>query len=425
MSQYVCANCGEGSASWIGRCPSCQEWNTFKLLKEAQEIRTKKVEKLRITPLSNIEILDTNRKPTGLFELDRVLGGGIVAGEVILLTGEPGIGKSTLLLQSLKNLKTLYISGEESAAQVKERAVRLKISLANFNFSDTLQVESIINGVNELTDKPEIIVIDSIQTVYSKDIPTVPGNITQLKESTARLIRLAKEAQIPIIIVGHITKEGDTAGPKTLEHMVDAVLIFEGDKITNYRVLRAKKNRFGSTDEIGIFEMIELGLAEISNPRAFLYDDHTNVAGKATVGIIEGKRPLFFEIQALATTSFLPMPRRVIKGVDYNKVLLIIAVIEKHLQIPLFKYDIFVNVIGGVNIKSPSADLGVASSIISSVKNIPLKSSAVFTGEVGLLGEIRKVAGQDKILKEIVRMSDQKSYSSLNLKNLKDILNLF
>jgi len=425
MSQYVCANCGEGSASWIGRCPSCQEWNTFKLLKEAQEIRTKKVEKLRITPLSNIEILDTNRKPTGLFELDRVLGGGIVAGEVILLTGEPGIGKSTLLLQSLKNLKTLYISGEESAAQVKERAVRLKISLYNFNFSDTLQVESIINGVNELTDKPEIIVIDSIQTVYSKDIPTVPGNITQLKESTARLIRLAKEAQIPIIIVGHITKEGDTAGPKTLEHMVDAVLIFEGDKITNYRVLRAKKNRFGSTDEIGIFEMAESGLAEISNPRAFLYEDHNNVAGKATVGVIEGKRPLFFEIQALATTSFLPMPRRVIKGVDYNKVLLIVALIDKHLQIPFFKYDIFVNVIGGVNIKSPSADLGVAASIISSIKNIPLKSSAVFTGEVGLLGEIRKVAGQDKILTEVVRMSGQESYSSLNLKNIKDILKLF
>ena len=426
MAQYICTNCGEGSASWIGKCPSCQEWNTFKVFKETPENRSKKIEPLSVKPLNKIKALETTRKSSGLSEFDRVLGGGIVAGEVLLLTGEPGIGKSTLLLQSLKNFKTLYISGEESAPQVKDRADRLKINLDNFNFSDTLQVESITNGVLEMKSKPEIVVIDSIQTIYSKELATIPGNVAQLRECTSKLIRVAKENSIPIIIVGHITKDGDIAGPKTLEHMVDAVLVFEGDKISNFRILRAQKNRFGSTDEIGIFEMIDIGLSEISSPQAFIDNQHQEIVpGKATIGAMEGKRPLFFEIQSLATPSFLPVPRRVIKGVDYNKVLLLVAVIEKHLKIPLLKYDIFVNVVGGVQIKSPSADLGVVASIISSVKNLPLKETCIFTGEDGLLGEIRKSAGQEKILKEIARLNNHTSYSSLNLKNVKNLIDLF
>jgi len=422
MAQFVCTNCGEGAAAWMGRCPSCHEWNTFKEMKEASTGRSKKVESFATTAFKDIKALNKNRKPTGLFELDRVLGGGIVKGEVILLTGEPGVGKSTLLLQSLKNLTTLYISGEESAEQVKERADRLSIDVTSFVFSDTLQVESIVKGVEELAKKPDVLVIDSVQTIYTKNVESPPGSVSQLREATASLIRLAKQSGLPIIIVGHVTKEGDVAGPKTLEHMVDAVLNFEGEKISNFRILRAQKNRFGSTDEIGIFEMKGDGLAEVNNPLAFVDEDKKlQVPGKALVGIMEGKRPLFFEIQSLASTSFLPMPRRVVKGVDYNKVLLLLAVIEKHLKLNLSKYDIFINVIGGVDVKSPAADLGIVASIISSVKNVPLSGSSIFTGEVGLLGEIRKIYGQDRIVNEAKRLKFSKPISSLTVRTVKDL----
>ncbi len=422
MAQFVCTNCGEGSAAWIGRCPACGEWNTFKEMREAGEQRSKTVQSFNTTAFSKIKALDKNRTPTGLFELDRVLGGGIVKGEVILLTGEPGVGKSTLLLQSLKNLNTLYISGEESAEQVKERADRLRIDFKSFLFSDTLQVEAIIKGTDELSAKPDVIVIDSVQTIYTKDVDAPPGSVSQLREASARLIRLSKESGIPMIIVGHVTKEGEVAGPKTLEHMVDAVLNFEGEKISNFRVLRAQKNRFGSTDEIGIFEMKGEGLSEVNNPLAFVDEDkELQVPGKALVGVMEGKRPLFFEIQTLASTSFLPMPRRVVKGVDYNKVLLLLAVIDKHLKLNLSKFDIYINVIGGVDVKSPAADLGIVASIISSVKNVPLGSSTVFTGEVGLLGEVRKIYGQERIISEAKRLKFNTPLSSLTVRTVKEL----
>ncbi len=280
MAKFLCNNCGYGSASWMGRCPECGEWNTFKEFREAKASGNRKGEstiKLNTTPLKKVEATAKKRIETGVSELDRVLGGGLVAGAVILLSGEPGVGKSTLLLQGLKNLRTLYISGEESAEQVKERAERLEVDLEKFLFSDTLQVEGIIEGVEDLLAQLDVVVVDSIQTVYSKSADGQPGSVTQLKECSMQLIRLAKEKKIPIIIIGHVTKEGDIAGPKTLEHMVDAVLAFEGERISQFRVLRANKNRFGSTDEIGIFEMAKEGLKEVNDPLAFLEDRRDGV----------------------------------------------------------------------------------------------------------------------------------------------------
>lgn len=424
MAQFVCANCGYGSGGWLGKCPSCGEFNTFKEFREGSESSSRKNErtqKITITALKDIKPLSKGKRTTGIFEFDRVLGGGLVAGEVVLLTGEPGVGKSTLLLQALHKLKTLYISGEESPEQVKDRAERLKINLTNFSFSSDLQVEGITAGIEEYKDQLEVVVIDSIQTVYSKEVDAAPGNISQLRESTARLINAAKKNKVSIIIVGHVTKEGDIAGPKTIEHMVDAVLNFEGERVSQFRVLRASKNRFGSTDEIGIFEMSGLGLQQVDNPLAFVEEHEEQIAGRAIVGVIEGMRPLFFEIQTLAAPTMLPMPRRVVRGVDYNKVLLLLAVLRKHLSLSLDKYDIYINVIGGVTIKSPAADLGIIASVVSSIQNIPLDKKTLFIGEVGLLGEVRKVTGQDKILSESKRLAFKNIYSPLNTKTIKSL----
>ena len=423
MALYICSNCGEGSTGYLGKCPSCGQWNTFVLQRESGEKRTsEKPKKLTPTSLKEVKPLDKSRIPTGIFEFDRVLGGGIVRGEVILLTGEPGIGKSTLLLQSLKKLKTLYISGEESAEQVKERAVRLAVPLERFLFADTLQVEGIVEGVQDLKKDIDIVVIDSIQTIYTTEVESPPGSVAQLREASAKLIRLAKEHHIPILIVGHVTKEGDIAGPKTLEHMVDAVLNFEGDPVSHYRILRAQKNRFGSTDEIGIFEMTGEGLAEVNNPLAFVQEDLSQeVPGKAIVGVMEGRRPFFFEIQTLASPSILAVPRRVVKGVDYNKVQLLLAVLRKHINLNLSTLDIYINVVGGVDIKSTAADLGIAASVISSVKNITIPKNAVFTGEVGLLGEVRSVYGQDRVSTEGKRLHFTNVFSSANCKTINDL----
>lgn len=424
MAQFVCSNCGYGSGSWMGRCPDCQEWNTFKEFREAKEGSSKKGEstaKLSTTPLKNVESTSKTRIKTGIHEFDRVLGGGFVKGGIVLLTGEPGVGKSTLLLQSLKSLRTLYISGEESAEQVRDRAERLEVDMSKFLFSDTLQTEGIVSGVEGMLEQLDIVVVDSIQTVYSKSVEGQPGSVTQLKETAAQLIRLAKENKIPVIVIGHVTKDGDIAGPKTLEHMVDAVLAFEGERVSQFRVLRANKNRFGSTDEIGIFEMVKEGLKEVNDPLAFLEDMSEEVPGKAIVGVMEGKRPLFFEIQTLASPTALAIPRRVVKGVDYNKVQLLLAVIRRHLGIQLDKFDIYVNVIGGVDVKSPAADLGIIASVISSVKNIPLSSKSLFIGEVGLLGEIRKVFGQERVLGEAKRLTFKNVYSSATLKSIKEM----
>ncbi|MBI4004720.1 DNA repair protein RadA [Candidatus Roizmanbacteria bacterium] len=423
---YVCSNCGFGTASWMGRCPDCGQWNTLKEQRGGKERKSKEsVAKLSITPLSKTQSIVKGRKSTGIFEFDRVVGGGIIPGAVILLTGEPGIGKSTLLLQSLQNLTVLYISGEETAGQVKDRASRLKTDLSHFLFSDTLQVEGIIEGVEDLEKKIDIVVVDSVQTIYSKMIDSPSGAITQLRETTSQLIKMAKTKHIPIIIVGHVTKEGDIAGPKTLEHMVDVVLSFEGEKVSHFRVLRAQKNRFGSTEEIGIFEMKNEGLVAVDNPLAFLDQSNEKVSGKAIVGIIEGKRPLFFEIQALASNTMLAIPRRVVKGVDYNKVLLLLAVLRKNLNLSLDTFDIYVNVVGGVDIKSTAADLGIIAAIISSIKNVALPTKTLFIGEVGLLGEIRMIPFEEKIISEARRLTFQTVYSSKNIRTVKDLRKIF
>ena len=425
MTFYICSQCGYGSGSWIGRCPNCGEFNTFKnqpSLAEASEGK-EETKKLTATPFKKIQSLKKERLKSLIFEFDRVLGGGIIPSEVILLTGEPGVGKSTLLLQSLSKLNVFYISGEESAEQIKDRAERLKVNLGNFLFSESLQVEGIIDGLQDLSDKIDIVVIDSIQTVYSKNVEGTPGSVSQLKESAMRLITVAKKFKLAMIIVGHITKGGEIAGPKSLEHMVDCVLSFEGEKISNFRVLRASKNRFGPTDEIGIFEMKQKGLTEVTNPLVFV-DNKEEEVGKAVIGVLEGKRVLYFEIQTLAVPTILAIPRRVVKGLDYNKVLLLLAVVRKYLSHPLDKFDIYVNVIGGVNIKSTASDLGLIVSLLSSLKNISLPKKSLFVGEVGLLGEVRKVYLEEKILNEAKRLGFKSIYSSLNLPNIKMLKNL-
>ncbi|PIY71908.1 DNA repair protein RadA [Candidatus Roizmanbacteria bacterium CG_4_10_14_0_8_um_filter_33_9] len=425
MSYYICSNCDYGSASLIGKCPSCNQWNTF-VNKERfnSEDGKEETKKILLTPLSKIKTQQKKKKKTGSFEFDRVLDDGILPGEVILLTGEPGVGKSTLLLQSFQTFSTVYISGEESAEQVRDRAERLHIDLNRFYFSNEGQVEGIIEAFKQLKTKPEVIIIDSIQTVYSKTIETPAGSINQIKESANILIKFAKQEQIAVVLIGHITKDGDIAGPKTLEHAVDCVLNFEGEKISQYRILRTTKNRFGGIDEIGIFQMKQNGLEEVNNPLIFIQEENEISIGKSIVGTTEGNRSLFFEIQALVVPSSLGIPRRIVKGVDYNKLLILLAVMKKHLSLPLDSYDVHINVIGGVKITSPLADLGIISSVYSSFKNIPIAKKTTFIGEVGLLGEIRKGYGEEKIIREAKRLSFRHIYSSINIKNINLIKNI-
>jgi DNA repair protein RadA/Sms len=426
MSFYICSNCGYGSASWMGRCPDCGAWNSFKKQPEpANNKKNQPLQEFELTSLAKIKTAQKQRLATGVFEFDRVIGGGFFPGSVTLLTGEPGIGKSTLVLQILKNFKTLYVSGEEGAEQVKERLDRLKILGNNFDFSNTQQIEAIIKGLEKNHQRYEIIIIDSIQTVYSNKVEGSAGSISQLREVTSQLIAFAKTFKIPIILIGHVTKEGEVAGPKTLEHMVDTVISFEGEKVSHFRILRSTKNRFGSTEEIGIFEMLPQGLSEVKNPLAFIDEEKSAAPGMAIVGVTEGKRPIFFEIQTLLAPTILPIPRRVVKGIDYNKILLLLAVLRKYYGFSLDKFDIYINVVGGVSIKSTAGELGIIASLISSFKNKALKKNSVFIGEIGLLGEIRKVVFEEKIIAEAQRLGFKSIFSSQNLKNIKDLKRLF
>jgi len=423
---FICSNCGYGSASWIGRCPDCGQWNTFKKqLSIGDDKKSRPAEEFKLIKAEQIKSKIASKKIlTKSYDFNKVLGGGLTLGSVILLTGDPGIGKSTLLAQVLKELKTVYISGEESTDQVKDRLERLAIDLKNFYLSNNQETETIVDGLKKNLNNFEVVVVDSIQTLYSNKIDSPPGSIVQLKETTLQLINFAKNHQKPVIIIGHITKEGEIAGPKTLEHLVDVVLSFEGEKNSHFRILRSTKNRFGSTDEIGIFEMTSKGLRENNNPLVFVTQEIKNATGMTLVGINEGRRPLFFEIQTLLVPSILTIPRRVVKGIDYNKFLLLLAVIRKHYHLPLDKFDVFLNVIGGINIKSPAADLGVIASLLSSYKNKPLPENSVFIGEIGLLGEVRKTIFEEKIINEAKRLGIKNIYCSTNLKNINQLKNL-
>jgi DNA repair protein RadA/Sms len=426
-TKYVCQNCGYSTPRWIGKCPDCDEWNTLieEIIDKDKRTSNRSTSLLKqsanLKSISDINQTDSIRFKTGITEFDRVLGGGVVTGSVILIGGDPGIGKSTLMLQIANNLETkkiLYVSGEESGIQIKLRCERLNYTLKNFYVLSETNLE-IVDAVVE-KEKPDLIVIDSIQTIYHPELDSAPGTITQLRESTARLIKISKSQNIPIFIVGHITKDGIIAGPKVLEHMVDVVLQFEGEKTHFYRILRGIKNRFGSTNEIGIFEMTDKGLKEVLNPsEVFLSQRNYGASGCVISASLEGTRPILIEVQALVTSTNYGIPQRTSMGFDYKKLNIIIAVLEKKLGLFLNKSDIFLNIAGGVKIDEPAIDLAVGISIYSSFKDIPIDSETVMLGEIGLSGEIRTISYIDKRIAEATKLGFKKIIIPKgNLKNV-------
>jgi DNA repair protein RadA/Sms len=408
-TSYVCRECGKESLKWQGRCPECQAWNTFEETAVNRSNTTSKVT-VRGAParkLSRIELTNTDRTPLPLDELNRVLGGGLVAGSIALISGDPGIGKSTLLLQVADMVagvrgNAVYVSAEETENQIKLRAERLGINGENLYLISETDLDVILNELENMN--PGFVVIDSIQTVGLQDVGTAPGNITQVRECTLRMMQWAKATNVPVFIVGHVTKSGDIAGPRALEHIVDVVLYIEGAPFSSYRLLRCAKNRFGSTNEVGVFEMADKGLIQVENPsQAFIVEHEENI-GSAIVPIMEGNRPLLVEIQSLATTSYFGMPRRVANGVDFNRLLLIIAVLTKRAGLRLGNQDILVNVAGGLKIEEPGADLSIALSIASSFYDAGIKPSMVTAGEIGLSGELRSVSQLDRRISEAARL---------------------
>ncbi len=397
ISVYFCNECGYESTKWMGQCPACKEWNTFveeKVEKKSAKT-TREISEVKTYSISEIEDADDERMTTGILEFDRVLGGGIVKGSLILVGGDPGIGKSTLLLQMCRemshtDLKLLYVSGEESLRQIKIRANRIG------QFTDKLSLLSetnltLIRGVIEKA-KPDVVVVDSIQTMMCEDVSSAPGSVSQVRETTNILMQLAKGLGITIFVVGHVTKEGTVAGPRVLEHMVDTVLYIEGDRYASYRILRSVKNRFGSTNEMGVFEMKGDGLREVLNPSEYMLAGRArDASGSIVTCSVEGTRPMLLELQALVTKSNFGMPRRTAVGIDYNRVNLIMAVLEKRLGMPLSDYDAYVNITGGIKINEPAIDLGLVLAIISSFKNEPIDDKTICFGEVGLSGEVRSV----------------------------------
>ena len=410
---FFCQNCGFESAKWMGQCPGCREWNTF----VEEQVSTAALKKsgtqgstARQKPavLSEITMEKEDRISTGMQELDRVLGGGVVAGSLTLVGGDPGIGKSTLLLQVCRNFsdagaKVLYISGEESLKQIKMRAERI----GSFNDNLLLLCETNLSLIEDTirSQKPQIVIIDSIQTMYSEDVSAAPGSVSQVRESTALFLQLAKGLGVSIFIVGHVTKEGTVAGPRVLEHMVDTVLYFEGDRYASYRILRSVKNRFGSTNEIGVFEMREEGLTEVRNPSEYMLSGRPKDAcGCVVACTVEGTRPLMVEMQALVCHSNFGIPRRQATGVDFNRVNLLMAVLEKRLGLQMSGCDAYVNLAGGIRIQEPAVDLGMVMAIVSSFKNRPVDESTVVFGEVGLSGEVRAVSLAEQRLQEAVKL---------------------
>ena len=410
-SIFFCQNCGHEESKWLGQCPMCKEWNTFV---EEKMTMSKTVEaaksrgELEVVTLSSVSTTEDERIKTGIGELDRVLGGGIVPGSLVLVGGDPGIGKSTLLLQVCQRLaenkkKVLYISGEESLKQIKLRANRM----GDFSENLYLLCETNLDLIRTVIEreKPETVIIDSIQTMYNEAVGSAPGSVSQVRESTNILMQLAKGMNISIFIVGHVTKEGTVAGPRVLEHLVVTVLYFEGDRHASYRILRGVKNRFGSTNEIGVFEMQRSGLAEVENPSEFMLNGKPeHASGSVVACAMEGTRPMLMEIQALVCKTNFGMPRRTAAGFDYNRVNLLMAVLEKRIGLPLSGYDAYVNIAGGIKMNEPAADLGIVMAIASSYKNQPIAEDTIVFGEVGLSGEVRAVTMPEQRIAEAKKL---------------------
>lgn len=428
---FFCQNCGYETGKWLGQCPACKEWNTFVEEKitvtKASDGRT--FRELEVVPLSQVKSEEEERIRTKIEELDRVLGGGIVPGSLILVGGDPGIGKSTLLLQVCQRLakiekKVLYISGEESLRQIKLRAQRM----GEFTEQLLLLCETNLELIKTVIERerPETVIIDSIQTMYSEDVGSAPGSVSQVREATNTLMQLAKGLCITIFIVGHVTKEGTVAGPRVLEHMVDTVLYFEGDRHASYRILRGVKNRFGSTNEIGVFEMRQDGLKEVKNPSEFMLNGRLeDSSGSVVACSMEGTRPILLEIQALVCESNFGMPRRTAAGTDYNRVNLLMAVLEKRIGYRLSNYDAYVNIAGGIKINEPALDLGIVMAIVSSYKNRPIEEGTIIFGEVGLSGEVRAVSMPEQRVAEAKKLGFKTcimpSVSTESVKNIQGI----
>ncbi|HEK8831470.1 TPA: DNA repair protein RadA [Clostridioides difficile] len=415
-TKYVCQSCGYETAKWLGKCPECTKWNTF--VEEIDQKSTKKevfiIDKSSSKPVSinSIESKEEERFTTDINELDRVLGGGIVKSSLVLVGGDPGIGKSTLLIQVSSNVANLgktvlYITGEESESQIKMRAKRLGINSENlyiFAENNLSIIESYLESVN-----PELIILDSIQTVFSPEISSAPGTVSQIKEGTSKFMKISKKMGISTFIVGHVTKEGSLAGPKLLEHMVDTVLYFEGERYNTYRLVRAVKNRFGSTNELGVFEMRDLGLVELDNPSKILISEKPkDVAGSVIISTVEGTRPMLLELQALVSPTSFGIPKRTSTGVDYNRVGMLLAVLEKRVGLQIQNQDVYINIVGGIKINEPSIDLGIAISVASSFRNIPIDEDIAVTGEVGLTGEVRAVSFIEKRIAECKKLGFKK-----------------
>lgn len=407
---FICQKCGYESLKWLGKCPACDSWNSF-IEEEKEEKKLGINLGLKNTPkcIINIKSGEYERYNTNINELNRVLGGGLVRGSITLISGSPGIGKSTLLLQACQGIsekygKVLYISGEESEEQIKMRADRLKVTSPNLYILSETNMETIEAQIENV--KPIFVIVDSIQTLYKSTLTSAPGSVSQVRECANDIMRIAKTSNIPFFIVAHVTKQGELAGPRVLEHIVDTVLSFEGERTEEFRILRTVKNRFGTTSEIGVFEMIESGLGEIYNPSSvFLEETNFKQEGSIVIGIMEGSRPILVEVQALVSKTNAVMPRRTAVGVDTSRLNLILAVLEKKLKIPFYNSDVYVNVVGGLDIEGTYGDLGIALALISSAKGIPIKlNKTIAVGEVGLTGEVRPISFCDRLVNEADKM---------------------
>lgn len=418
-TKYVCQSCGYENPKWLGKCPECMKWNTF--VEEIEDKSSKSnhretfvIDKSSQKPvnINSITIKHEERFSSGINELNRVLGGGIVRGSLVLVGGDPGIGKSTLLLQVSESVaqsgkKVLYISGEESESQIKMRAERLNAKSENL----FIMAENNLNIIEHNLEgfDPDLIILDSIQTVFTPDIASAPGTVSQIKEGTSRFMRISKKMGISTFVVGHVTKEGSLAGPKIMEHMVDTVLYFEGERYNTYRLIRAVKNRFGSTNELGVFEMSEKGLQELENPsKALISEKPENASGSVIVSTVEGTRPMLLELQALVSPSSFGIPRRTATGIDFNRVNLLLAVLEKRAGMQIQNQDVYLNIVGGIKINEPSMDLGVILAVASGFRNIPISGEVAVTGEVGLTGEIRGVSYIEKRISECRKLGFKK-----------------